>query len=478
MNEKKVLMNIGSPSLESSVFNKFERYLEDFELPIDNVIASSSERNRIMNALPDLLEQLPPEQRRDARYLSKFVAGIAVGLFDASLNFVWNEVILCLRKKVILYGLDYFFDNAVGGTLREHYRNEEDLSSIKDKTLLDSCKKMELISDVLHRKLSHILDMRNQIGSSHPTEYSINAYELLGWLQTCIQDVFMDKISDSAITVKKIVDNVKQNDEPIDEVSITQFEKTLKTLSPNMISNLLTTLFGIFVSTQFSKKQRKLENIMRISKVAWQYGTDKAKYELGEKIDSYRGNLDSYKTERAELFFSICEGERYYSNDTRTVKLTLLCEQLQNVHGSWDNYIHEIPVARDIMAMIPSVSDIPSIRLETVIRIFLVCRIGKNISYCDGVSLGACQYYDKFFQMLDQKTVLRVVEILGRDENRSLLYGSYRKKHIQAICEMMKSDLLTDRGTALLDYIIGFKGETMEAVFKTTEFKDIKNGLF
>ena len=477
MNEKTALMNTGSPSLVSSELNKFECYLEELELPIDNVIASPSERNRIMNALPDLLKQLPPEQRRDARYLSKFVAGSAVGLFDASLNFVWNEVILCLRKKVILYGLDYFFDNAVGGTLREHYSNEDDLSSIKDKTLLDNCKKMELISDVLHGKLSHILDMRNQIGSSHPTEYSINAYELLGWLQTCIQDVFMDKISDSAITVKQIVDNVKHNDEPIDEVSITQFEKTVKTLSPNMISNLLTTLFGIFVSTQFSEKQTQLENIMRISKIAWQYGTDKGKYELGEKIDSYRGNLDHYKTERAELFFSICGGERYYSNDTRTVKLTLLCEQLQNVHGGWDNYSNEVPVARDIMAIISSVSDIPSIRLETVIRIFLVCRIGKNISYCDGVSPGACQYYDKFFQMLDQKTVLLVIEMLGREENRSLLYGFYRKKHVQAICEMMKSDLLTERCKALLDYIIGFNGKTMDAIFKTPEFKEVKNGL-
>jgi hypothetical protein len=39
--------------------------------------------------------------KKDARYLSKFIAGSAVGLFDASLNFVWNEVVLSLRKKVV-----------------------------------------------------------------------------------------------------------------------------------------------------------------------------------------------------------------------------------------------------------------------------------------------------------------------------------------------------------------------------------------
>ena len=29
----------------------------------------------------------------------KFVVGAAIGLFDASLNYVWNEVVLNLRKK-------------------------------------------------------------------------------------------------------------------------------------------------------------------------------------------------------------------------------------------------------------------------------------------------------------------------------------------------------------------------------------------
>jgi hypothetical protein len=352
------------------------------------------------------------------------------------------------------------------------------LGSVKDQVLLDTCKKLELISDLLHRKLCHILDMRNQIGSSHPNEYSINAYELLGWLQTCIQDVFMDNISDSALTVKSIVDNVKRILTPIDRTYLAQFEQSVKDLSPNMVSNLLTTLFGVFVSPSFSENKVQLKNVMQLSQIAWEYSTDKAKYSLGEKIDSYRANLDEYKTEQSELFFKICNGERYYSVDARTIKLTLLCEQLETVHYGWDNYANETSVARDIMSYVTAISDIPDIRLETVIKVFLICRIGNDRYYCEGVSPSARRYYDKFFEMLDQKSVLLVLEMFGRDENRGLLSGNYRPHHIRVICETMKSAVLTDRCKAMLDYIINFKGNKMDLAFKTKEFKEIKNGLF
>lgn len=105
-------------------------------MPTENIIASLPERQIIEKNLPTFIDSLPAEVKRDARYLSKFVAGAAIGLFDASLNYVWNEVVLNLREKVVVYGLDMFFDAAVGGGRRELYSTEEDLSGLKDNTLL------------------------------------------------------------------------------------------------------------------------------------------------------------------------------------------------------------------------------------------------------------------------------------------------------------------------------------------------------
>lgn len=457
-------------------FSGFENYLMAFGLPTDNVIASGDERQRIMNALPEFLQQLPPEIKKDAKYISKFIAGSAVGLFDAALNFVWNEVILNLRKKVVVYGIDYFYDSAIGATLREQYKDEKDLPSVKDQVLLDTCRKLELLSDILYRKLCHILDMRNQIGSSHPNDYEINAYELLGWLQTCIQDVFMDKISESALTVKSIIDNAKNIQNELDEEYLAQFTKSIKELSPSMVSNLLTSLFGIFISPDNSKNTIRRKNILSLSIIAWEYSTEAAKYGLGEKIDSYRANLDEYKTQQSELFFEKCKGQKYYTTDAKTIKITLLCEQLENAHYGWDNYANEVPIARDIMSMIPSVSDIPKIRLESLIRIFLICRIGNDRYYCEGISLAASRFYDSFFKMLDENAVVSVINFLKENGNRQLLIGTYRPNHVKHICSIMKSELLSERCNLLLDYIIDFNGK-LENVFSMKEFKELSNGV-
>ncbi len=478
MSEDNQLAPINQSILYDSGFDRFEQTLEGYGLPFDNVIASRAERIKILQALPDFLNNMSHELKIDARYLSKFIAGSVVGLFDASLNFIWDEVVLNLRKKVVSYGLDCFYDAAIGGTHRDQFTNENDLPSVKDQVLLDTCKKLELIPDLLYRKLCHILDMRNQIGASHPNDYSISAYELLGWLQICIKGVLMEKISESALTVKSIIDNVKKTQMSLDGTNLTLFRQSIKTLSPDMVSNLLISLFGVFVSPTFAEKKIQCENIMELSKIAWDFSTEKVKYSLGEKIDSFRANLDEYKTKRSELFFKICNGERYYSSDARTIKLTLLCEQLETVHNGWDNYANETPVAREIMSFVSSTADIPDIRFETVLKVFLVCRIGKDCGYCGGVSPGARPYYDKLFKMLDQKSVLLVLDILSRNENGNLLSGTYRPRQVKAICENMKSKILTDRCIAMLDYIIGFKEENFGAVFNTKEFKEFKNGLF
>ena len=80
--------------LLSTDTTKFEGYLAHLGLPTENIIASLPERKIIENNLPAFIESLPAEVKRDARYLSKFVAGAAIGLFDASLNYVWNEVVI------------------------------------------------------------------------------------------------------------------------------------------------------------------------------------------------------------------------------------------------------------------------------------------------------------------------------------------------------------------------------------------------
>lgn len=193
-------------------FDQFERYLQDLGLPSDGVIASDRERGMMAIILPDTIQALDHELKREAVYLSKFVASAAIGLYDASLNYVWNEVVISLREKGKLYGLDLFYDAAVGGDIRENYSNEEDLALIKDNTLIDACRNLQIISDVLHEKLKHILYMRNHVGASHPNKENIRTLELLGWLETCVNDIIADTPSEGAIFVQQLIINIKKEE--------------------------------------------------------------------------------------------------------------------------------------------------------------------------------------------------------------------------------------------------------------------------
>ena len=64
----------------------FQSYLKTLNLPSENIIADTSQREAVMKTLPTLLSTISNEDKSNANYLSKFVAASAIGLFDAALN--------------------------------------------------------------------------------------------------------------------------------------------------------------------------------------------------------------------------------------------------------------------------------------------------------------------------------------------------------------------------------------------------------
>lgn len=454
-------------------FSKFEEYLNMLKLPTDNIIASPDERNRIMMALPEFISSLPEDIRKDARYLSKFIAGAAVGLFDASLNFVWNEVVINLRKKAILYGLDMFFDEAVGGKNRDSFSTEEDLSGIKDRTLLDTCLKLELISDLVHKKLVHILDMRNDIGSSHPNQYSINSYELLGWLQTCINEVLKEESSKSSITVRQIITNLKKSTAKFDKSLVDQFSESIKDVSKVLIGNLLTTMFNMYVSNQ--TEQIIKQNILLLAPFVWNVTLDSKKYELGIIIDQYKANLDSEKVKNSEKFFEICDGKRYLSLSERVCQLSTLCDLLEQSHYEMDNFYNEVPHARSILTYIKKDEDIPHEIEEKLLQVFLICRIGKEVSWLNGVSPNGKIHYNKFFSLLNEEQIKLLIKIILKPEIKSLFYGSIRTKNFSEIIPIISENIVGDRLKEIIEFIENEKD--LSTLSSNKKFIELAKGI-
>ncbi|RBA22964.1 hypothetical protein [Herminiimonas fonticola] len=448
-------------------------FLKNIGLPHDNIIATQDQRAIISQNLPAYIESLPPQVKKDARYLSKFVVGAGIGLFDYSLNAIWNEVVLDLHKKAIAYGLDIFYDAAIGGKAREFYQSEEDLRSVKDSVLLDTCRKLELISDTTHKKLRHILDMRNDIGISHPTNYTINAFELLGWLQTCIQDVLNDRPTEAALQVQAFIQNIRTYKHPLDPVNLASISSKIAALATHHCGNVLRTMFGIFVSADTDPQVRK--NISLLAVAVWSSSNEDTKYRLGLTLEGYNTNLYRDKYELGVEFFKAVNGNAFRSNSEKAIIIDGLLDQLLEKHNSWDNFHHEAPVVDVISSFINNQQDILANFAPKLIKVILMCRIGRGLTYCNGVSPRGKSYYDRIIGLLGDQFTPFVFIALTQYELQAKLDNEICRQQACLALESLKAAVVNQRLVECIDFLLANLPTTGKILFDS-RFKTLTAG--
>src|SRR5579872_5894470 len=109
-NENTEILAPNSSAINQSVtefISQFELYLGTLGLPAQNVLVNCHERQKVITNIPDAISAISASSRGNANYLSKFIAAVGAGLFDAALNFLWDETISNLREKVQQFDLDY-----------------------------------------------------------------------------------------------------------------------------------------------------------------------------------------------------------------------------------------------------------------------------------------------------------------------------------------------------------------------------------
>lgn len=448
-------------------------FLQHMGLPHDNIITAQDQRLIIGNNLPAYIAGLPANVKQDARYLSKFVVGAGFGLFDYSLNAIWNEVVLDLHKKVIAYGLDIFYDAAVGGKAREFYQVEDDLRSIKDAVLLDTCRKLELISETTHKKLKHILDMRNDIGISHPTNYTINAFELLGWLTTCIQDVLNDRPTPAALQVQAFIQNLKKHTQPLDTANVANIANKINELASHHCGNILRTMFGIYVAQDTDPQVRK--NIALLAVSVWAASSDQAKYALGLTLEGYNTNLYQDKYVLGEQFFQAVHGNSFRSNAERSIIVDALIDELLAKHNGWDNFHHEGPAADAVMSFINGQQDLLPNFAFKLVKVFLLCRIGRGIPYNDGVSPRGRLYYDRLLTLLGDQYAAMALAALSHYEIQNQLEKVICRQQAVAALQVLKTTVVNARLIEAIDFLLTHLPANGKAVFDA-RFKTLTTG--
>ncbi|WP_218776701.1 hypothetical protein [Nostoc sp. T09] len=178
----------------SSQLNNFEKsvlsFLAEQGLPTESVLVSVTERVTVFKNIADVLSKINDEQKPRSVYISKYIAAVASGLFDAALNYLWDETILELRKRISQYDISYFYDNAVNSPeKRKALNSEDDLVKVNDSELIEGSRKIGLISEIGYKHLDTIRYMRNWVSAAHPNQNEITGLQLISWLETCIREV-------------------------------------------------------------------------------------------------------------------------------------------------------------------------------------------------------------------------------------------------------------------------------------------------
>lgn len=108
-NDQSQISVVAAANSELLELQTFEQGLVKFigsrGLPTEKVLVSVSERMRVFDNVEHVLNKLDHGRREKSVYISKLLAAAASGLFDAALNYLWDETIFELRSRVAQYGV-------------------------------------------------------------------------------------------------------------------------------------------------------------------------------------------------------------------------------------------------------------------------------------------------------------------------------------------------------------------------------------
>ena len=448
-------------------------FLRASGLPTEDILAPIQERLIVMRQFQDAVSLLAESDRRHAMYLSKYAVAITMGLFDAALNFLWDETIAALRRTVASFDLSYFFDVA---EKREGHRTKlkdaEDLDKLGDLKLIDTCAHVGILSEVNRERLRHVNYMRNHASAAHPTVAEIHGAEMVGWLTNCLKYAITAAPDVAALEIKRLLRNIRETAIPTEDVN--PILQEISKLPQQAIDDFLWTLFGTFVDLQTS--EGAVANIRAVAPAIWEISTGDRKYEIGARHAHYLKHADQERKDRATTFLEAVDGLRYRSEDVLVIELLDRLRTLRDVHHGIDNFYNEWPHAKALKDALPPTGAVPRAARRNWVSVICQCYIGNGLGYREGVDESAVRYYSDYISRFNDSEIADFVRLFADGDFVVDLHCNKTESRAKSLAEALKeatSNAFIKRG---LEVLCTAPSGTLKRVSNTTAFKKaIKN---
>lgn len=426
------------------------RRAQDMGLPSQNVLVGVAQRITVLNGLGAAMSPLPPEKRAESLYMSKFLVAVSAGLFDAALNYLWDETITELRKRIVDYDLAYFFDlAATSPEKRKELSGPEDLAKLTDDEVIRAAAKIGFISDLGLHQLDLVRFMRNHASAAHPNQHAIQPFQLLSYVETCITEVITLPQSSTMVETSRLLSNVKQ--ETVTREIAAGYATLFSQLRREQVEALANGLFGIYVSLASSPLVR--DNVRALLPYLWPHIPADVRAAFGVRFARLQANLDVDQAKLAREFLQRVGGEGYLPEGTRAADIDVLLERLASAHAGMNNFHNEPPVARELQKFVgvgPVPVGVRSKYAQTLVDVFL----GR----ASGISWSADSVYEEMLRQLSpEEASLALLELTSPNVSGRLSYDVPREQS-RRLLEILRAKLVVAQGIALGDAVVQFTG--------------------
>jgi hypothetical protein len=441
-------------------------YLSYLGLPTESVLVELDERRKVFNNMPYIIPALSDSQRGNAMYISKFAAACVVGLFDAALNYLWDETIRSLRAKVVQFDLGYFYDTAItDANQRTKYKDESDLEKLDDWALVRGCRETGIISDIGYRHLDYIRDMRNHASAAHPNHNELTGLQLASWLETCIREVLGKEPEGAAIEVKRLLRSVRE--ETLSEHDVPPIAEAIVRLPEDLAHSLLRTAFGMYTDPRLDTDIRS--NIRLLASEIWEVCSEDTKYDVGLKHGSFSANGEASRTNLARDFLTIVNGLAYLPTNTIAIEITSTLDTLLSAHNGWNNFYNEPSPARLLQSFVPTSGNIPESVSGKYVKILTMCKMGNGY----GVSSSAETIYDNLINRWQDSHISYFLKLTRDSEISSRLQFPSCQNRYQKLAIRLISQVTHPNVKLALEFIQDFSASKVYKISNDSRFKTI-----
>ncbi|WP_406292166.1 hypothetical protein [Embleya sp. NBC_00896] len=438
--------------------------LDAWGLPTDNIIVHAKQREILLRNAPSVIEEMTDEERAKAPYIAKMIIAGSVGLFDAALNYLWNETVNRLRDHVAAFDVDYFFTLAeTDPARRKNLKTRDDLAQVDDYKLLEAANRIKLISDVAFKQLTHINYMRNHASTAHPNIEELTGLKLAEWLETCIKEVFQLKPRNVVAEIGKLLSNIKEK--RLSKEELNKSAAFFDGLPQEHADNLAAGLFGIY--TPDSAAPEVQDNVRSLWPALWPLVSEDARNDLGIKLARFTANADTDRAARARELLELVGGSAYLPEPERVAEIQQALDDLKRAHEAhMNNFYEEPPAAQRLKDVVGRHGDIP----EQVTRNYVLQLVDVFLTNGYGIAWNAEPTYTELISRFDGSQAAIALRSFGYREIHLKLQDELPRRKWTELLDMIDPKL-TGRGdrtflTAVRDF-----GGTPDKLVQDTRIK-------